>query len=154
MTDNELMGKWFDLREAIFNLKCTDIRKQAERLNGCIDKQSFLEEYGTLNLNFGRQTGNTTFAKHLFRMFKCNSLFVAHDMRNLNRVLGEMGCRKDYVNSMCTLREFINSKYTNALNGLQFRYIIFNTSDCIAGETLDNIPPLAARVDAEMIIYC
>ena len=143
-----VMQEWFDLRYRLFKLKLLDLSTK-NVLKGLICEEDFLEEHGTLNLNFGRQTGNTTFAKSLFQALG-GSLLVCHNQRMVEHVLRDMPYYLPHCGSVCTLRQFCNLNFV----GYSFRYLIFDASECIAWETKDSIPAIASRLKAEMIVYC
>ena len=143
------LEQWNELRWEAFRIK--DDEESNRMMSGNADnltRLSYLHEYGTLRLNFGRQTGNSWFVVEFAREFSNETAIVTINEKTKNKIPEDGHYLR--INSL-TLNELYDP---NKTAWIRPRYLIIDNSDLISDQDLIKIYKVAAEVRTELIILC
>lgn len=138
------MGKFYEIRKALFQLK----RKRIEKYNA--EKYFYpFKEFRVLNLNFGRQTGNTYFLGQIVkeRILHDEFKFVFRDVSNIAVVFLNMHPKKRFIIDNNLPSEFLRHSYAECLLTTKYfdpheysiKYLFIDASDAYSSEELDRL---------------
>ena len=143
------LQQWNELRWDAFEIKNDEeSNRMISGTANSFSRLSYLREFGTLRLNFGRQTGNSWFAVEFAKEFDRETIIVTINEKTKNKIPEDGYYLR--TNSL-TLEELYNS---NKTAWIRPRYLVVDNSDLISEQDLIKIYIIAAEVRVELIILC
>lgn len=145
---------WFDIRRKLFEIKQEEIYFNAQRLGVAMSALDFLTEFATLNLDFGRQTGKTFFAKWFYEEYKDETFVVFPNYRMRDHFIGRSNDGR-----LMTLQAFLRGDilaFTHPEGGIRPSpaptFLLIENHELLADDTIDEIYAMAERVGIVMVI--
>ena len=142
-----ILQEYFDLRKNLLINKILELSNR-DHMQESLGKRAYLEEYGTLRLDFGRQTGNSYFIKEIDKKmssvqkkpFIC-VVFIKQSMKDYHQLKNAASFTKYQI-------------FNTPVSLSDYQTVIVDNSSCIPAFELKKIYDLCSFPDSktELII--
>lgn len=153
-----VLPEWFRLRKEAVLLKERELEEKKSLGLYDSDSISFLLEFGTLNLDFGRQTGKSYFiVNFMMNEFEGKCIVLTPNERVSDCLRRNVWPRNECSKGdrIYTIKDFLKSDMLSSLSGVSKQiYIVIDSSSLISKTQLESIYKTASSLNTEMVVLC